>query len=51
MSLASTVSEWLGDDAFHRAHRSNLLRKDPEWYGAVFDDVPDHLPYVWPGSG
>lgn len=24
---------WLGDEAFHRAHRSNLRRKDPVHYG------------------
>lgn len=24
---------WLGDPAFHAAHRSNLLRKDPAFYG------------------
>jgi hypothetical protein len=24
-------------------------RKGPEHYGAVFDDVPDDLDYVWPG--
>lgn len=39
---------WLGDDRFHRTHRSNLLRKDPEHYGEQFDDVPDDLEYVWP---
>jgi hypothetical protein len=39
---------WLGDEAFHRAHRSSLLRKDPAWYGPLFGDVPDDLPYVWP---
>ncbi|HWL35629.1 MAG TPA: MSMEG_6728 family protein [Frankiaceae bacterium] len=39
---------WLGDEAFHLAHRSSLLRKDPAWYGPLFGDVPDDLPYVWP---
>ena len=39
---------WLGDEEFHRSHRSNLLRKDPEWYGQFGWDVPDDLPYVWP---
>lgn len=32
---------------FQRAHQSNLLRKDPEFYGAVFDGVPADLPYIW----
>jgi len=38
---------WLGDEEFHRSHRSNLLRKEPEFYGK-FWDVEDDLPYVWP---
>lgn len=39
---------WLGDVAFHASHRSNLLRKDPDWYGAYgWDESPD-LEYVWP---
>lgn len=40
---------WLGDEAFHRSHRSNLLRKAPEHYAGLLGfDVPDDLPYVWP---
>lgn len=39
---------WLGDDAFHLAHRSNLIRKDPAHYRPLWPDVPDDLPYVWP---
>ncbi len=39
---------WIGDDALHLSHRSNLLRKDPGFYGALFPGVPDDLPYVWP---
>lgn len=38
---------WLGKRAFHRSHRSALLRKDPEWYGARFSGDPE-LPYFWP---
>jgi hypothetical protein len=41
---------WLGDEAFHRSHRSALLRKDPAHYGPHFPGVPDDLPYVWPVS-
>lgn len=41
---------WLGDEAFHRAHRSNLIRKDPARYGAMWPDVPATLPYLWPTS-
>jgi hypothetical protein len=45
---AGALPAWLGDDEFHRAHRSSLLRKDPAFYGPRFTDVPDDLPYVWP---
>lgn len=37
-------------EAFHRAHRSNLIRKNAEHYLAQFgcDAVPDNLEYIWP---
>lgn len=39
---------WLGDSDFHASHRSNLLRKDPEYYGEFnWTESPD-LEYVWP---
>lgn len=41
---------WWGNDAFHQSHQSNLVRKFPEHYRAFFPDVPDNLPYVWPGG-
>jgi hypothetical protein len=39
---------WWGDEDFHLSHRSNLVRKDPEFYRPLFGDIPDDLPYVWP---
>lgn len=42
------LPEWFGDPDFHRSHQSNLLRKDGEYYGSHFPDVPDDLPYIWP---
>lgn len=42
------LPDWLGDESFHAAHRSNLLRKAPEWYSQFDWDEPDDLPYVWP---
>jgi hypothetical protein len=45
---AGALPPWLGDEAFHRSHRSSLLRKDPDFYGPRFGDVPDDLDYVWP---
>lgn len=41
---------FIGDPAFHASHQSNLVRKDPEFYGPVFPGVPADLPYVWPGE-
>ena len=45
---AYTPPPWLGNDTFHRAHQSNLVRKFPEHYGPLFPGVPDDLEYVWP---
>lgn len=36
---------WLGNEDFHRSHRSNLKRKDPSHY---LWDEPLDLPYLWP---
>ena len=51
LAAAGELPPWLGDEAFHRSHRSALRRKDPEHYAARFADVPDDLPYVWPVTG
>jgi hypothetical protein len=48
LAEAGALPPWLGDEAFHRSHRSSLLRKDPDHYGRMFAGVPDDLPYVWP---
>lgn len=45
---AIVIPHWLGDEAFHASHRSNLLRKDPVWYGQFGWSEPADLPYVWP---
>lgn len=55
MTRASVPTEvamppWLGDPAFHASHRSNLLRKDPEFYARYGWSEPADLPYVWPGE-
>ena len=39
---------WLGDDAFHSAHRSNLLRKDKEFYSQFLWTESDDMEYYWP---
>lgn len=43
-----TPPPWLGDPTFHASHRSNLLRKMPEWYEQFGWTEPSDLPYVWP---
>lgn len=39
---------WLGDEKFHSAHRSNLLRKDSVYYGKFGWKESSDLPYFWP---
>lgn len=50
LASASSYPPWLGDEAFHLAHRSNLVRKDPTHYRQFWPDVPDDLPYIWPSA-
>lgn len=38
---------WMGSEALHASHRSNLLRKDPKWYSQFGWEEKDNLPYVW----
>jgi hypothetical protein len=39
---------WIGNNDFHIAHRSNLLRKDLEYYSKFWPDIPPDMPYIWP---
>jgi hypothetical protein len=50
VTLATNKPPWLGNKAFHASHRSNLLRKDVEWYGQFGWDEDDSREYVWPGK-
>lgn len=47
----SLLPPWLGDPRLHDSHKSNLMRKDPIWYGEIQKWVisPD-LEYFWPGE-
>ena len=38
---------WLGDERIHISHQSNLLRKDPVFYGKNGWNVSDSIPYFW----
>jgi hypothetical protein len=43
------MPSWLGNHNLHLSHRSNLLRKMPEFYGSLFEkDLTNNLEYVWP---
>jgi hypothetical protein len=44
----SSYPLWLGDENFHLSHRSNLVRKAPDYYGKIWPNVPVDLPYIWP---
>jgi hypothetical protein len=52
LGSAGVLPSWVGDEALHRSHRSNLLAKDPAFYRPRFAErfgaEPDDLPYVWP---
>lgn len=39
---------WLGDDAFHAAHRAALLAKDMEYYSQFGWTESPTIAYVWP---
>ncbi len=38
---------WFGNEDFHAAHRSNLLRKKPEYYSQFNWKEKPNLPYIW----
>lgn len=39
---------WFGNNDFHASHRSNLLRKNPDYYSRYNWTEPNDLPYLWP---
>ena len=39
--------EFIGDEAFHASHRSNLLRKDFAYYSQFGWSEDATLPYIW----
>lgn len=50
--LSSPIARppWIGHEPFHESHRSNLLRKDPEFYGRYGWKESSLLPYIWPSK-
>lgn len=45
--IEAQMPPWFGDDRLHKSHRSNLLRKNWEYYSKYFVEDPS-LPYFWP---
>lgn len=39
---------WADKEELYASHRSNLLRKDNDFYGQFGWKEPDDLPYFWP---
>lgn len=39
---------WLGNEELHASHRSNLLRKDYDFYIKYNWTEPDNMEYYWP---
>lgn len=51
VQLNSTLPAWWYEDtaeALFASHRSNLLRKNPDWYKQFGWKEPTTLEYVWP---
>jgi hypothetical protein len=42
--------KWFGEDSFHASHRSNLLRKNFEFYSKYNWAEDSTLPYIWPSG-
>ena len=42
---------WLGDERVHASHRSNLLRKDKDFYSKYNWSESNDMPYYWAGFG
>jgi hypothetical protein len=48
--LSEGEPSWLGDDKFHLGHKSNLKRKNEEFYSTVWPKIASDLPYEWPAN-
>lgn len=47
-SKEANMPKWLGREDFHLSHQSNLVKKDPVYYGPIFPNAPENMEYVWP---
>ena len=41
------MPHWLGDNRIHASHRSNLLRKDIDFYSKYNWEEPIDMEYYW----
>lgn len=48
LKLPVCLPWWIGNENFHRSHRSMLLQKQPEWYRDRLGWKEPILPYWWP---
>lgn len=39
---------WAYDYELLFSHRSNLIRKNPEYYSKFWPNIPNDIPYYWP---
>jgi len=44
----TTRPDWLGNEKLHESHKSNLVRKKPDFYSKFWPEVRNDLDYVWP---
>lgn len=47
-NISYNLPPFIGQQAFHGSHKSNLLRKNPKYYSKFNWKVPNNLEYVWP---
>lgn len=48
--LMADFPSWMNNEGFFASHRSNLLRKNPDYYSNFGWNEPNTLPYIWPGD-
>lgn len=49
-TLRAGNPKWLDRQDIAASHRSNLIRKMPDFYGPIWPEIADDIPYVWPIS-
>ena len=47
MTIEEDLPSWFGNENFHASHRSNLLRKNFEYYSQFSWKEDINLPYIW----